>query len=678
MKQFKCLISFLMCLLMIFSAIFYGCKCSIVVNAIKSQEMNESEISIKTGDNIFYGSYPQSEVKDEPTISALNALIENEAWVSYNYYIGDGNASNGQMAPSNYMRYCDVKLNGEKYRAVSFDSYRPTSTGFVSDPEYSYQDDNGYTPNNIYWFRFEPVEWIILDSQEKILLCASIIDSQPINNYLNKYYGNVEQTHWAADYTQSNIRVWLNNDFYNTAFNEDEKNNIIESTLDNTSEPYFSNASSTTDKVFLISCSETLNNNYGFNADSCYCDKGRMRKGSDYAKCQGLCVYSSTTNDYDGNSWWWTRTPEDTTYVWTINNMGSGASYARASNTFTGVVPALRINTFNISTITFDANEGNCFITSEQVVNGRPVGELPIPQKIGYVFEGWFTSNSFSTAFTAESIINNDIIVFAKWSKCNHLQSYNKPTCEKSVNCSICGAYMSAIGHDIIHHDGKLSTCKEKGYIEYDTCSRCNYTTYCELPLAEHTPSETVTENEVIATCLSDGSYEKVVYCSRCNDELLRQTVIVQKTGHKDLDNDGICDTCTTVYDEEKHNSFLMSKIQLVIPDTTYVEYGASVIVIAKAIEVPSGYYVALYDGDKLLSKGDNYQVIYKFPDEFKATKMLTVNIIDEDENIQKDSNGNIISSSFEIKVKSSFFAKLIAVFKRLFKILPAIIVEPK
>ncbi len=43
------------------------------------------------------------------------------------------------------MKYADVDYNGDKYRAVKFDSYRPYFTDFESTPVGdTYLDNNGY------------------------------------------------------------------------------------------------------------------------------------------------------------------------------------------------------------------------------------------------------------------------------------------------------------------------------------------------------------------------------------------------------------------------------------------------------------------------------------------------------------------------------------------------------
>ncbi|MBQ1406452.1 MAG: endonuclease, partial [Oscillospiraceae bacterium] len=47
-----------------------------------------------------------------------------------------------------------------------------------------------------------------------------------------------------------------------------------------------------------------------------------------------------------------------------------------------------------------------------------------------------------------------------------------------------------------------------------------------------HTPAAPVIENEVPATCTEAGSYDSVVYCSECGEELSRETVGIPALGH--------------------------------------------------------------------------------------------------------------------------------------------------
>ena len=46
--------------------------------------------------------------------------------------------------------------------------------------------------------------------------------------------------------------------------------------------------------------------------------------------------------------------------------------------------------------------------------------------------------------------------------------------------------YVEDLGHNLVHHNAKAPTCTEVGWEAYDTCSRCGYTTYVEIPALEH------------------------------------------------------------------------------------------------------------------------------------------------------------------------------------------------
>ena len=66
--------------------------------------------------------------------------------------------------------------------------------------------------------------------------------------------------------------------------------------------------------------------------------------------------------------------------------------------------------------------------------------------------------------------------------------------------------------HDLVHHDAKAPTCTEIGWNEYDTCSRCDYTTKVEIPA----PGHDYTEKVVKPTC-GKGGYT-LHTCKKCND----------------------------------------------------------------------------------------------------------------------------------------------------------------
>ncbi len=131
------------------------------------------------------------------------------------------------------------------------------------------------------------------------------------------------------------------------------------------------------------------------------------------------------------------------------------------------------------------------------------------------------------------------------------------PTCTekgiKTITCTVCGdSYTEALpetGHTIINVEAKEPTCTETGYEAYEYCSVCDYTTYKEIVANGHTNSDAVEENYLAPTCTENGSKDVVVYCSECDEEISRETVGIEATGHADNDGDGYCDADNELLD---------------------------------------------------------------------------------------------------------------------------------
>ena len=61
------------------------------------------------------------------------------------------------------------------------------------------------------------------------------------------------------------------------------------------------------------------------------------------------------------------------------------------------------------------------------------------------------------------------------------------PDCTNAVVCSYCQTVIKAeLGHQLVSHEGSAPTCIEGGWAAYETCNRCAYTSYKELPAAGH------------------------------------------------------------------------------------------------------------------------------------------------------------------------------------------------
>ena len=362
-KAFKSVLSLLLCMIMVLGALAVGGNG--IGELFNGSRAEAAEYSV--GDIVTFGSYPQSEVtkkNDSATYAKLEAATKN--WISYGYY--SGNYDYGSMQPGDWMEYADMDINGDganDYRAVRFTQYRPDDTASSSSFGGSFQKEYGYTINNIYYFKYEPLKWQVLDPKTGLVLSKSIIDSQAYSNTIYgcgcdsygyaAYWNNASNTKHANDYATSSIRKWLNEDFYNTAFTSAQKQNILPTTLDNkaclTSYSEFDSAS-TTDNIFLLSYSEAKNASYGF-TDSTSSTETRKAVGTDYAKAQGL--RGLREQPFNKCSCWRLRSAgSNSGYACAVTDKGQVGSGSGVSRTDNGVRPALRLS--NLASDIFESD----------------------------------------------------------------------------------------------------------------------------------------------------------------------------------------------------------------------------------------------------------------------------------------------------------------------------------
>lgn len=183
----------------------------------------------------------------------------------------------------------------------------------------------------------QPVAWRVLAVEEgkAFLFADKILDSRAYNLQRD-----------AATWETSAIREWLNNDFYNAAFNAEEQMMILTTDVTNEDNLIYESdgGNETKDKIFLLSYSEILNPAYGFSADSDKLDATRIAQGTNFAINNGLTLSeeSSSLN----NSVWWLRSPGyDQWYAGIVNydGMVSSSSFY-VDSTDVGVRPALWVS----------------------------------------------------------------------------------------------------------------------------------------------------------------------------------------------------------------------------------------------------------------------------------------------------------------------------------------------
>ena len=112
-----------------------------------------------------------------------------------------------------------------------------------------------------------------------------------------------------------------------------------------------------------------------------------------------------------------------------------------------------------------------------------------------------------------------------KWSKDNDHHWH------KCKNCNAIDTTSKA-PHD--WNSGTVTTpetCTTPGERTF-TCTACSATKTETIPATGHAPGAAVCENKVTATCTTAGSYDEVVYCTACGNEVSRTKKTIDKLAH--------------------------------------------------------------------------------------------------------------------------------------------------
>ncbi|MBP3330503.1 MAG: hypothetical protein J6L89_06685 [Clostridia bacterium] len=198
----------------------------------------------------------------------------------------------------------------------------------------------------------------------------------------------------------------------------------------------------------------------------------------------------------------------------------------------------------------------------------------------------YYTCLLCGDVFEEESCINEPETVVIPATGHNHGDWVTEiePTCEteglKVRKCS-CGDRIEESIPSLGHSEGETvieseidPDCENEGsYDEVVYCTVCNKElsrTTIIIDALGHTEGETVIENEIDPDCENEGSYDEVVYCTVCNEELSRNTVSIDALGHTegetvieneidpDCENEGSYDEvvyCTVCNEELSRNT---------------------------------------------------------------------------------------------------------------------------
>ena len=171
----------------------------------------------------------------------------------------------------------------------------------------------------------KPIEWIVMkkEGNQVLLLSKYVLDAKPYNK-------EWEDVTWET----SDIRQWLNNEFYTTAFNKAEKAKIQTSLIKNEDNSKYgtNGGNDTEDKVFLLSEKET---------ETLFSNKEeRIAKATEYATKSGVYVNEEKA------ACWWLRSPGNKGYIAAeVNHYGWVDRYGDyVDYSYDGVRPALHLN----------------------------------------------------------------------------------------------------------------------------------------------------------------------------------------------------------------------------------------------------------------------------------------------------------------------------------------------
>ena len=263
------------------------------------------------GKTITYGLYPQTNVDDSSLIAVLDALDtpESNGWYLYN---------------DDY--YAKVIATPDNYKCT-------------------FDDGMTIVSGTTYWFKCEPITWNVLSNNdgEYYILSTLALDAHCYYHSSSDFRTIDEETISPNNYEYSDIRAWLNNYFYNSAFALG--NGHIQTTIvDNSAETTWTSdneyaCGNTEDKVFLPSNKDYNNSDYGFVDNASRCSKT-----TEWARARG--AEYSTNASYLYNSSYWSRSP-DFSYAniaWLVSYDGyPNHHYALVDGTSCGVRPALMI-----------------------------------------------------------------------------------------------------------------------------------------------------------------------------------------------------------------------------------------------------------------------------------------------------------------------------------------------
>lgn len=266
---------------------------------IEATAAADGSIAVKSNGKQFLGWFTDPEFTNEVTALTLSlgdvtlyASWGEDAVVTRNVPYLRVNSSNEPDADGIYLL---MGVYPQDY--VSSPSITGTDGNYQTDA-----DGNLYQAVGARYYLVKPIRWRIVSESGGLsyLLAEDVL------------YGGTFGT--STSYASSRVRTWLNNDFLNAAFSQQQRDLISTTTVDGAG-----------DKVFVPSKAELTSL------------VSTARKATDYALTSGM------RNESNGYAYWWTRTAHSSAGNMTVVTQANGEMPCAPTKSNIGIVPALNI-----------------------------------------------------------------------------------------------------------------------------------------------------------------------------------------------------------------------------------------------------------------------------------------------------------------------------------------------
>ena len=224
-----------------------------------------------------------------------------------------------------------------------------------------------------------------------------------------------------------------------------------------------------------------------------------------------------------------------------------------------------------------ECNNANCDAVKDKAEHRWNDGEVTTPATCTTVGERTFTCTVCS-ATKKETIPATGHAWNTEWSKDND-HHWHK--------CKNCNAIDESTKAPHTWNEGAVTTpatCTAAG-VKTFTCTACSATKKESIPATGHTPDAAVRENIVAATCTTAGSYDEVVYCMACGNEVSRTQKTIDKLAHD-------YDTTKWVKADENHHGHKCKNCDAITDLTAHVP-GAAATETTPQLCTVCGYVIA-------------------------------------------------------------------------------------